>query len=70
MFVITTNTSDYGSAYVVRRHVIGDNAVVPDADPIAVCDSLEAARAAIPVTDLMRGEPHRNDDPVIVEFWF
>jgi hypothetical protein len=69
MYVITTNTSDYGDKHVVRRHCIGDQSVVPDADPFVVCDSLDEARSMIPA-GLVRGEPSVKDDLVIVEFWF
>lgn len=55
-------------AWVVRRSLIECGAILPDDSPLAVCDTLEEARCAIPGRlALIPRSP--EDDPVIVESW-
>jgi hypothetical protein len=68
IYTVYRNPSDYPDKFVVRRW---ESLPVPkpDATPLAVCDSLEQARAAVPegLTLLDRAQA---DDPVIVGVWF
>lgn len=69
LYTITHSPSDYPGMYVTRRHVVGPTGeVVFDADPLAVTETLNAARRAVPAGLYNLGrEPH--DDSVIVETW-
>lgn len=69
-YVIFKNPSDHPGKFVVRlRRMIGEEGVL-DATPVAVVDTLEAAREKIENTDcllcLPRG-PH--DEPEVIETW-
>lgn len=67
-FVIYRNPADYPDKVVVRRWSIGAAQVTPDAAPLTLVDTVEAARAALPPGLVCLGrEP--GDDPVIVEVW-
>jgi hypothetical protein len=68
MFVVTSNPSDYPGKIVVRRWIIWGPEPRPIGAPVAVEDSLDAARAKIP-PGLDRLTRHPSDDPVIVESW-
>ena len=67
LYVITTGTKDYGDAFVVREHEDGEAYV----QPVAVCESLEAARGAVEErrASLVRLPRSEFDDQVIVESW-
>lgn len=67
-FAIYENPSDYPGRYVVRGATIAPGSITNDAEPTAVVDTLDAARAAIPA-DLVRLDRDPADDPVIVEVW-
>lgn len=69
MWTVYSNPSDYPGRWVVRRARVYAGAVVPEATPVAVTDTLEAARAAIP-PGLFRQPRYPEDDPVIAEVWF
>lgn len=69
MWTITYNTADFPGRYVVRGHDIGAGASRPHAMPLAVCDTLEQARAEVP-PGLLCTARDPSDDPVIVESWF
>ncbi len=70
MYVISTNTKDYGDKFVLRRHAACRRA----ADEVLVertCklfDDADAARAALP-DGLYNTGRMAEDDPVIVETW-
>lgn len=68
MFAISTNTSDYGTRFVVREHRVSGGHTHTALVPHAVCDSLEEARASIP-DGLVCLDRNEDDDPVIVEVW-
>lgn len=67
ILVITTDTKDFGTLFVVREHVDG----VPTVRPIAVCETLEEARGAVEEdTASLVCLPRADwDDRVIVESW-
>ena len=69
-WVIYRNPSDHPGKYVVRRWTIGRGEVTPDPEPAAVVDTLERARAEVPVElGLVRLPRTQWDDPVIAEVW-
>ena len=53
MFTIYHNPSDYPGKFVARRCTILPGAVAMDDEPLAVADTLEAAREAIPTRALV-----------------
>lgn len=67
LFVITTNTKDYGPRFVVREWV----GITASAVPLAVVGSLEEARGAVEEAcpSLVRMARIPEDDVVIVESW-
>jgi len=72
MFTIFKSPSDYPGSYVVRRFRIVGLGIIPDPDPLAVCDSLGSARLAIqdlgrPGLVCVPAQP--DDEPQIVESW-
>lgn len=67
-FAIYQNPTDYPGRFVVRGWTWTASSLAPDAEPTAVVDTLDAARAAIPAGLVC--EPRApGDDPVIVEVW-
>ena len=67
-FAIYRSPRDYPDQFVVRRWRLVGNEAVHDAQPLAVVDSLDEARAAVPL-GLVRINRYPEDDPVIVEVW-
>ena len=73
LYTIYFSPSNHVNQYVVRRHVI--NAFghsVADVTPLAVVDSLDAARAALSLHSrviLVRVARRPQDDSAIVETW-
>ena len=67
-FVITANPTDYPGRHVVREHRLQSGRHEAAVAPLAVVDTLEQARAALP-PGLARLPRHETDDPVIVETW-
>lgn len=68
MFTIYRNPSDFAGKYVVRRVCIGPVGFRHDSEPLAVVDTLQEARAAIPPGLYNLGRAV-EDDPVIEEVW-
>jgi len=70
VYTITTNTKDYGQRFVVRVHRVIKGTTEPraDAEPLAVAETLEQARHALP-DGLFNLGRDPQDDPVIVESW-
>lgn len=74
LWVVYWNPSDFPGRFVVRRQVaVAPNPSIPDGiwcdpDPLAVVDTLDEARAAVPgwLTCLPRSP---DDHPVVVEVW-
>lgn len=69
VWVIYADPADYPGRVVLRRQHVGRDATITvDADPAAVVDTIEQARAALPegLTHLSR-QP--EDEPQIVECW-
>jgi hypothetical protein len=69
-FSIYQSPKDYPGKFVVRRWVINPDLPdpIPDRYPVAVEDTLDLARLAVP--GRFRRVPHqRGEDPVIVETW-
>jgi len=69
LWTITTNTADYGAAFVARPHIIVPKGRGPfPLDFVLVCDTLNGLRAALPPGLINLGrEP--GDLPVVVETW-
>ena len=68
-FCIYSNPSDFPGKWVVRRWAITELFhPVADVTPLAVCESLADARAALP-PGLVRISRHQEDDPAILETW-
>lgn len=68
IYVIYDNPRDYPGKFVVRRQWPHDGQVIADKEALAVVDTLDQARAALP-DGLIRFDRHPNDDSVIVEAW-
>lgn len=64
MWAVYENPSDFPDKFVVRRWA-GKH---PDSEPLAVANTLEEARAAVP-KGLQNIGRMRDDDPVLVEVW-
>lgn len=68
--VIYANPSDYPGKYVTRRQwACDDGAVRVEVDALAVVDTIEEARTAVPPETDFRLDPQPGDDPTIVECW-
>lgn len=69
-YVIFKNPPDHPGKFVVKvRRMMGNDGVL-DATPVAVAETLDAARAAIQNTDCLLCLPHGlQDDPHVVETW-
>lgn len=73
MYVVYENPRDFPGSHVVRRHYLmapGDG-THPERTPLAVVDSLDAARSEIVAVSpgAQRVGRMPADDPVIVEVW-
>lgn len=68
IYTIYHNTSDYGDKYVARGVTVGPGITLPDPEPIAIGDTLEAVQDALPPGLVNLGRKD-EDDPVIVEVW-
>lgn len=69
-YVIYEDPKDYPGKFVVRRWAIvrGRPEPMPEADPLGVVDTIEAARALVPRGLYPLGR-HAQDDAVIREVW-
>lgn len=68
--VIYHDPSDYPGMYVVRQHhATSSGPPTIDVEPLAVTDTLEAAREAVPPQQSWRTDRFPEDDPTIVETW-
>jgi len=67
-WTIYANARDYPGRIVVRRWRAAAGLVEQDRSPWLVCDSLEHARASIPMGKVCMPRA-AADDPVIVEVW-
>lgn len=70
MWVVYESPKDFPGKFVTRRWLVlpGCEKPQPDRDPVAVCDTLEEARAAVRPGSV-RLERHDLDDACIVEVW-
>lgn len=68
-YVIYHNARDYPGKYVVRGVTIRRRDIQPDGEPLAVVDTLDQARAAIPPAADVCITRSDNDEPQIVETW-
>lgn len=68
--VIYENPLDFPGRFVVRRQWAckGDKVEI-EVDPLAVVDTLEQARAAVPMEQDARVDRDPDDDSKIVECW-
>lgn len=69
LFVVYERPRDFPRSFVVRRHyVLEGGAMQAEAVPLAVVDTLEQARAALPpgLHQIARAD---GDEPQIVETW-
>jgi hypothetical protein len=71
ILTVYENPSDYPGKIVVRVAVITGGGARPMPLPLAVCDTLDEARASIEEhhPGLIRMHRMPGDDPVIVETW-
>ena len=71
-YTIYRNPRDYPGRCVVRGWTIvrgeHQHELIVDAEPLAIVDTVEEARAAVP-PGLVRLDRLPGDDPVIVEVW-
>jgi hypothetical protein len=68
LFVIYHNPSDFPGKYVVREWTVVVEKTIPNPRPVAIKNTLEDARQAVPQPALNLGR-YMSDDPVIVETW-
>jgi hypothetical protein len=66
-YAIYRRPSDYPDKFVVRRFLIAAGKATP-LNAVAIVDTLDEARAAIPSGKVNIGRTH-GDDPVIAEVW-
>lgn len=64
IFTIYKNPLDYPDSFVLRRFKLN----VPDTDPVLVCSTLTAARAAVP-DDKTYFPRDKSDHYCVVESW-
>lgn len=70
IIVIYQNPLDYPLKFVVRRQWACEGGRVEiEAEPLAVVDTLDQARAAVPTGSDARLDRDPNDDPTILEVW-
>lgn len=74
IFTVYFNPKDYPGKYVVRRFVISGPVPIPCPEPIAITDTLDSARAAVPRYEIGQGvlipwDRSPDDDPTIIESW-
>ena len=62
------NPLDYPGKFVLRWQKVIRGAVLVDPDPLAIVDTLEQARQAVPY-GLVRLVRHPANEPQIVESW-
>lgn len=69
-FAIYSNPTDFPGKFVVRRWVVvhGEDQPLATLAPTIVCETLDAAREALP-PGLFPFLPTPEDDPKIVEIW-
>lgn len=69
-FAIYRHPNDYPGKFVVREWSIvqGQPSALPKAEPTAIVDTLEAARAVIPA-DMINVGRFPGDDEAIYEVW-
>lgn len=67
--VIYENPLDYPGKFVVRRQWAHPGEVEIEKDPLAVVDTLDQARDAVPPMQGYRLARQLDDDPTIVECW-
>ena len=69
-YVIYNNPRDYPNKFVVRRFVVRPNMPLADTEPIGVVNTLEEARALVPVIYDFKSMPRLlQDEPQIAETW-
>jgi hypothetical protein len=68
MYVIYENPKDFPNKWILQRCVVICGIPVSDTIPVAIEDSLESVRRAVP-PGLVRMDRFPNDDPVIREVW-
>jgi hypothetical protein len=71
IFTVFENPSDYPGKFVIRESRITTAGALLAPMPLAICDTLEQARASIAEhhPGLIRMHRMPGDDPVIVEVW-
>ena len=68
MYVVYVNPRDFPGKVVVRRWGIDADGPAAEDEPMAVTNSLNEARDALP-DGLIKIRRSPNDDPVIAEVW-
>ncbi len=69
LYVIYDSPLDYPGKHVLRRWTVIPMELAPDPEPLAVVDTLEEARTALPVDGLVNIGRYLEDEPQIVEVW-
>lgn len=71
VIVIYSDPIDFPGRYVTRRQwaLRGSLQIEVEAEPLAVVDTIEEARAAVPPAQDHRLDRDPDDDPAIVECW-
>jgi hypothetical protein len=68
-YAIYYNPTDYPGFYVCRRWASSAAGIVPDPEPLMMCQDIERIRELLGYMGLVRLMPAEGDDPVIVETW-
>lgn len=68
-YVVYFDALDFPGKYVLRGHTVTGQGPIPDAEPLAVTDTLEGARLALPIEADYRLERDPEDEAQIVELW-
>lgn len=68
IYTIFNNPTDYPGKMVVRKFTAIAGKVIPSAEPLCICDTLQECRAQIP-QGLILTARSPEDDHAIIESW-
>lgn len=68
-YCVYNSPSDFPGLYVVRRWVIENGVMTPEADPCMMSKNLEWVRWFLSSAGLVCVTRRKEDNPVIVETW-
>ncbi len=69
MYTIYDHPADYPEHWVVRAWWVDRDYLEPFPGGVALAETLQGARDALPIPNLTRLPPMPGDDPTIVETW-